>query len=280
MPALAEGIPLAILSLPGVDLYYEVAGQGLPVVLVHGLALDTRMWDDQVGPLASVATVIRYDVRGFGRSTPRDGDLPYTHTADLFALLDHLNVDAAVLVGLSMGGRIVTEAALQSPERIKALVLLDSVLDGVSWDDRSAQGMRSIADGLRVHGLRGAKSAWLAHDFFVPAGRRPTVADRLARMVDDYSGVHWTEPDPHSPHPGCRPLLERIVAPTTVVVGALDVPCFHEMANALAAEIPHARKIVVPDAGHMVNMEAPDVVTDILREVVAASQTGHASQIL
>ena len=97
------------------------------------------------------------------------------------------------------------------------------------------------------------------------------MADRLARTVDDYSGVHWTEHDPHGPHPDCRPLLDRIAAPTTVVIGALDVPCFHEMADVWAAEIPHARKIVVPDAGHMVNMEAPDVVTDILREIVAAA---------
>jgi 3-oxoadipate enol-lactonase len=262
---------MAILSLAGVDLYYHVAGHGLPVVLVHGLALDARMWDDQVGPLASVATVIRYDVRGFGRSTPRDGDLRYTHAADLFALLDHLSFDTAVLVGLSMGGRIVTEAALQAPERVKALVLLDAVLDGVPWDDRSAQGMQSIADGLRERGLSGAKSAWLSHDFFVPAHRRPSVAGRLARMVDDYSGMHWTEHDPHGPQPDCRPLLDRIAAPTTVVVGALDVLCFREMADVLAAEVPRARKIVIPDAGHMVNMEAPDVVTEILREVVAAA---------
>lgn len=262
---------MAILSLPGVDLYYDVAGQGIPIVLVHGLALDARMWDDQVGPLASIATVIRYDVRGFGRSTPRDGHVRYTHASDLFALLDHLSVDTAVLVGLSMGGGIVTEAALQAPERVKALVLLDAVLDGVPWDDRSAQGMQSIGDGLRERGLPGAKSAWLAHDFFLSARQRPAVAERLARMVDDYSGVHWTGHDPHGPHPDCRLMLERIAAPTTVVIGALDVPCFHDMADVLAAEIPHARKIVVPDAGHMVNMEAPDVVTDILREIVAAA---------
>ena len=261
---------MAVLSLDGVDLYYDVAGQGVPVVLVHGLALDARMWDDQVDPLANDATVIRYDVRGFGRSTPRDNDLPYTHTADLFALLDHLAVDAAVLVGLSMGGGIVTEAAVQEPERIKALVLLDAVLDAVPWDDRSAQGMQSIGDGLRERGLAGAKSAWLAHDFFVPARGAPpwlTGSPDGRRLLR----VHWTEHDPHGPHPDCRPLLGRIGTPTTVVIGALDVPCFHEMADVLAAEIPHARKIVVPDAGHMVNMEAPDVVTDILRGIVAAA---------
>ena len=65
-------------------------------------------------------------------------------------------------------------------------------------------------------------------------------------------------------------MLDRITAPTTVVVGELDVPCFHDMAAVLAADIPDARLVMVPDAGHMVNMEAPDTVNALLREVIAS----------
>jgi pimeloyl-ACP methyl ester carboxylesterase len=80
--------------------------------------------------------------------------------------------------------------------------------------------------------------------------------------------VHWTDPDPHGPHPDVLAALPTIHVPTTVVVGELDVPCFCEMAEVLAASIPGARRIVIKDAGHMVNMEAPVAVTALLREVV------------
>lgn len=253
--------------MPGGELYYEAGGDGVAVVLVHGLALDARMWDDQVPALEDTARVVRYDLRGFGRST-RDADTPYSHADDLWRLLDHLGIDEAVLVGLSMGGRVVVEATLAAPERVRALVLLDSVLDGVPWDPDSERGMRAIGEGLRSGGLEEAKRAWLRHAFFVPAQRTPEVARRLAEMVGDYSGVNWTSTDPHAPHPNTIEFLATIAAPTTVVIGELDVPCFHEMSGVLADRIGNARKVTVPGVGHMVNMEAPDTVNALLRAVV------------
>jgi len=258
---------MASLQLPGGELYYEVEGDGIPVVLVHGLALDARMWDDQVPALVDVATLVRYDVRGFGRST-RDAATPYSNAGDLWQLLDHLGIAEAVLVGLSMGGRVVVEATLAAPERVLALVLLDAVLDGVPWDPDSARGMDAIGEELRAGGLDAAKAVWLRHGFFAPARHDPVVARRLAEMVGGYSGVNWTSADPHEPHPPTRELLPTIAAPTTVVVGELDVPCFREMAEVLADRIPDARLVTVPDAGHMVNMEAPEPVNAVLRDVL------------
>ncbi|HEY2288948.1 MAG TPA: alpha/beta hydrolase [Streptosporangiaceae bacterium] len=268
---------MATLQVPGAELHYEVTGTGCPVVFAHGLALDTRMWDDQA-PLSEIAAVIRYDARGFGRSR-RTADAVYTHAADLWQLLDHLEIDTAVLVGLSLGGRIVTEAALAAPGRVTALVLLDAVVDGVPWDAESSRGMRAVTDGLQSGGLAAARAAWLEHGFFAPARRQPAVASRLAQMVADYSGVHWTQPDPHGPHPDTLALLPSLGMPATVVAGELDVPCFLDMADVLATAIPAARKVVIPDAGHMVNMEAPAAVNLLLREVIqgvqdAASEAG------
>jgi len=258
---------VAVLRVPGGELYYEAEGDGVPVVLVHGLALDARMWDDQMPALKDIARLVRFDVRGFGRST-RDADTAYSHADDLWRLLDHLEIEQAVLVGLSMGGRIVLEATLAAPERVRALVLLDAVLDGVPWDQDSERGMRAIGEGLRSGGLDGAKAAWLRHDFFVPAQRTPDIARRLAEMVGAYSGVNWTSADPHTPHPHSIELLATIAAPTTVVTAELDVPCFHEMSDVLAERIPGARKVTVPGVGHIVNMEAPDTVNALLREAV------------
>jgi 3-oxoadipate enol-lactonase len=258
---------MPILQVPGGELYYEVEGDGVPVVLVHGLALDARMWDDQVPALRDIARVVRYDVRGFGRSI-RDVETPYTHAGDLWLLLDHLEIDKVVLVGLSMGGRVVVEATLAAPDRVRALMLLDAVLDGVPLDPGSERGMRAIGEGLRSGGLDEAKAAWLRHDFFVPAQRKPDVARRLAEMVGDYPGVNWTSADPHAPQPNSIEFLATIAAPTTVVTAELDVPCFHAMSDVLADRIPGARKVTVPGVGHMVNMEAPEAVNALLREVL------------
>lgn len=260
---------MAGLEVPGGRLHYEVAGAGRPVVLVHGLGLDARMWDPQVAALAGIATTIRYDVRGFGRSV-RDEETEYTHAADLWTLVDHLGFDRVALVGLSMGGGIVLDATLLEPARVDSLVLLDAVLGGVRWDDESAREMAAVREQFRVGGLPAAKAAWLRHGFFAPAQRRPELAARLEQMVGDYSGQAWTGHDPHGPHPRTLQLLPTITVPTTVVVGEFDVPGFREMADVLAARIPGARKIVVPDAGHMVNMEAPDVVNEIVRQAVLA----------
>jgi pimeloyl-ACP methyl ester carboxylesterase len=264
------------MALAGADLYYEDAGRGVPVVLVHGLALDTRMWDDQVEVLAQEARVIRYDARGFGRSPRHDDETPYTHGTDLWEVLDRLDVDGAVLVGQSMGGRTVLEAALIAPERTLALAVLDAVLDGVRWDEESWDGMQAIDAALQAVGLEGAKEAWLSHPFFRPARRNPPLTRRLGEMVGDYSGLHWTSPDPHGPHPDCLPLLPTITCRTEVVVGELDVPGFCDMSETIAAGVPNARLHVVRDAGHMVNLEAPAEVNAILLDLVRAAGTGPA----
>ena len=258
------------LELPGARLGYRVGGSGMPVVLVHGLALDLRMWDEQVPALTGTSTVVRYDVRGFGRS-PADETTEYTHADDLWHLVDHLGLDRVALVGLSMGGRIALEASLEAPQRVRALVLLDSVLDGVPWDPDSARGMQLVGEELHRGGLAAAREVWLRHPFFGPAQRRPEVAARLRQMVADYSGQIWTGRDPHGPQPKTQPLLAGLRVPTTVVVGELDVPCFQTMADVLAERIPDARKVVVPDVGHMVNMEAPSTVNEVLREALLAT---------
>jgi pimeloyl-ACP methyl ester carboxylesterase len=87
-------------------------------------------------------------------------------------------------------------------------------------------------------------------------------------MVGDYSGVNWTSADPHAPHPKSIDLLATIAVPTTVVTAELEVPCFHEMSDVLADRIPGARKVTVSGVGHMINMEAPEAVNALLREVV------------
>jgi 3-oxoadipate enol-lactonase len=254
-----------VLALPGARLAYQVTGDGPPVVLVHGFGLDMRMWDAQAGHLAARYQMIRYDCRGFGSSGPFDPAAAYTHAGDLLALLDHLRVGRAVLAGLSFGGRVVLQAALTAPERVRGLVLLDAVLDGVPWDQQSQAAASLATDMAQARGLVAGRAAWLAHPLFAAARNQPEVSEKLAAMVAAYPGQHWIGHDPHE-QAGPSPIdvLEELAMPVLVMVGEHDVPGFREMSAVLARRIPGARYHVVAGAGHMVSMEQPAAVTEVL----------------
>lgn len=256
---------LGTLSREGATLAYEVTGSGPPVVLVHGFGLDMRMWQPQVPDLARRYQVIRYDCRGFGRSGELDPAVPYAHHEDLVAVLDHLGVETAAVVGLSFGGQVALHTALAAPSRVRALALLDPLLDGVAWDPESLAGLDDLNAAVAEGGVPAGRAAWMAHPLFAAARRHSQIAAELRAMVEDYPGQHWLGRDPHRRVES--PPLERlhtIDVPTLVIVGALDVPCFREMSGILAERIPHAEHHTIDGAGHMVNLEAPNAVNDLL----------------
>jgi pimeloyl-ACP methyl ester carboxylesterase len=260
-----------MLARPGARLAYEVTGTGPVVVLVHGFGLDLRMWDPQAGALAGRFRVVRYDCRGFGASGPFDPGVPYTHAEDLLALLDHLGIADAALVGLSFGGRVVLQAALADPARVRGLALLGAVLDGVPWDPASDQALDEVARQVQAGGVLAGRAAWLAHPLFAAARQRPELAGQLAAMVAGYPGQHWLGLDPHRPADR-KPIdvLEKVSGPVLVAVGQHDVPGFREMSAVLARRIPGAQYRVVPGAGHMINLEQPAVVNELLTRFLEA----------
>jgi pimeloyl-ACP methyl ester carboxylesterase len=250
-------------TVNGTQLTYTRQGDGEPLVMVHGFTLDRRMWNDQLKAFAPLFNLVRYDLRGFGQSAAPDG-APYVHADDLAALLDHLGIERAHVMGLSLGGGIALDFACLHPDRLNDLVLVDAAMGGYPWTG-SFNVKRGASD------LAGYRRNWLAHGLFVPALRQPAVATRLRQMVEDYSGWHWLNKDSDQfPPPSVFERLETIHARTLAVVGEWDLPDFLGIAEAIARRAPHARKIVITGAGHMSNMEQPEVfnqiVLDFLRE--------------
>lgn len=255
-------------AVEGGSLAWQVVGDGPPVVLVHGFALDHRMWDDITPGLARDHTVISYDCRGFGASAEFDHATAYTHTDDLLTLLAHLGVRRAALVGLSFGGGVVLKTALPSPESVTHLVLVDAVLGGVPWDEESLRGSEAVDLAVRLGGVVAGRRAWCTHPLFAPANEHANLAARLVEMVDGYPGHHWLGTDPHRAESDVRPIdvLGTIMVPTTVIVGDRDVRCFVEMASVLAGGIPGAPLVTIAGAGHMTPMEAPDAFLRALHD--------------
>ncbi len=251
-------------------LYYEMAGSGEPIVLIHGYSLDTRMWNDQFEPFTRHYRVIRYDLRGFGQSSLPTRE-PYDHADDLAALLNYLGIARASVVGLSMGGWIATHFALNHPQLIQKLILVDSVLIGHDWSHEWNDLWQAIEEAAKTVGLQAAKQRWLAHPLFAPALEQATVASRLRQMVAAYSGWHWINDDTHRPvRPPDSRRLDQIQAPTLIVVGERDLPDFHTIANTLQQSIPNAQKVILPGVGHMANMEAPQRFKEVVLRFLQA----------
>ncbi len=139
----------------GTRLYYEVAGEGPALVLIHGMSLDTRMWDDQFAEFAPHCQVIRYDVRGFGRSAVPT-HTAYSHHDDLKGLLNSLGIADAHILGHSMGSGIATDFVLAYPEMADSLVSVGTVVHGLDWLPEFRAHFRSLFETAAASGVDAA----------------------------------------------------------------------------------------------------------------------------
>ncbi len=244
----------------GSVLYYEVMGAGKPLVLVHGGLLDHRMWDDQFAALAHEFRVIRYDVRAHGLSPCVYG--PRRDYEDLRALLDHLGIERAHVAGLSMGGGIAIDFALEHPERVLSLIPVSSGLSGYPFDSEQMQeNGRRIRDAIYRLDLDAAAEAF--QRFWTDGPRRkpeevnPAVRQKVRRMTlgglqpgkDNFQVVY--------PEPAALDRLAEIQAPTLVCLGELDMPEIHDITERIMKNVRGARRVTFPHAAHMLNMEDP-----------------------
>jgi pimeloyl-ACP methyl ester carboxylesterase len=248
-------------------LYYEVAGAGEPtVILIHGGMLDNTMWDEQFDQLSRSHRVVRYDASAHGQS-----DLPadaYWDHADLRGLMDHLEIERAVLVGLSMGGRIAIDMALEEPARVQGAVLVSSGLGGY----------RFVSD-FHLENRKTMIAAWKSGDFDAvvesfqrewtdgpqrsPEDVDPEVRERVRLMARNTVEKVM---EGRSLVPPAIERLDELDLPMLVVVGELDMPGIHEISKLLVAGNPDAELVTIPDVAHMVTMEEPDRFNSLLAE--------------
>jgi 3-oxoadipate enol-lactonase len=241
-------------------LEYEISGRGPAVVLIHGGLVDRRLWDAQVPALARDYRVIRYDLRGLGRSSRPTG--PFSHLDDLRRLLDALEVERAVLVGLSLGGMIAMDYALEHPEQVRALVLAAPGLRG--YTPSPSPQIQEVYRALATDPDR-------AVSLLLETGMgavRPDAQEQLRRMFTE-NLYGWTRIDPASmrwPEPSTRERLSRIGAPTLILIGERDEQDLLAIADTLARRIPRAERVLLPDAKHHLNLDQPERFARHLRE--------------
>ena len=239
---------MATLTRDGVNLYYELHGEGPPLLLTHGYSATSAMWKGQIKAFSKRFKLILWDMRGHGRSDYPADPAAYSEeatVADMAALLDAVGAERAIIGGLSLGGYMSLAFHRAHPGRTRALLIIDTGpgyrKDAArdEWNaraEKTAQGFER--DGLASLSGGSAERRIAEHRDAKGLARaaRGMLAQRDARVIDS---------------------LPTIAVPSLVVVGANDTP-FLAASDYMAAKIPGAKKAVIPDAGHAANIDQPE----------------------
>jgi len=245
------------LPVDGTQIYYETAGQGEPLVLIHGNMLDGRMWDFNVPDLARYFRVIRYDQRGYGKSGVSNGRLGPADS-DLLALLDHLNIPTAHVCGSSMGGVVATHFAFLHPERTAGLILVNTDLSGFAATGELADAILETRLLLEKADKAGAVRLWLGHPLLLPTQRYPQAYEHIQKIVADYNWENWLAGKSYLITPPVLKRLPEIQARTLVVTGENDLPRFAAIAELLCRKIPRSQRQIMADTAHLSCLEKPE----------------------
>ncbi len=244
----------------GAQLYYEVAGKGQPVILLHAGVADGRLWDDQFAIFAEQYRTIRFDLRGFGRSAMPAGR--FSNYDDVAGLLDFLQVARAMVVGISFGGKIAIDFALAYPQRVAALVLGAPSVGGTQPSERIIQFWEAEEAAMEQGDLDTAVELnlrlWVDGPQRQPDEVNPTVRQKVGQMQREIFQMDIPEDvEEERLEPAANGRLAEITAPTLVLVGNLDLPETIEQAAWLASEIPNGQHSIMSGVAHMMNMETP-----------------------
>ncbi|MEY9125343.1 alpha/beta fold hydrolase [Bradyrhizobium yuanmingense] len=236
----------------GVNIYYEVHGNGPPLLLTHGYSSTSAMWHGQIDALAKDHTLILWDMRGHGQSDYPDDASAYSEdltVGDMATILDAVGAKRAIIGGLSLGGYMSLAFYRAHPERARALLIIDTGPGFRKDDAREAWNARALAtaDRLDREGLEVLKAA---------TRERATASHRNASGLALAARGMLTQRDAR-----VMELLPEIKVPSLIVVGADDTP-FLAASDYMAAKIPGAQKVVIPAAGHAVNIDQPEAFVD------------------
>jgi pimeloyl-ACP methyl ester carboxylesterase len=249
----------------GTQLYYEMLGEGPPLVLIHGGYMDRRMWDDQFHAFAKHYRVIRYDVRGFGKS-----ELPpvlYADRQDLSDLLKHLGVENTYLLGLSLGGIIAIDFTLEHPSMVDALILVGSPVPGfpieLLYTEEQLEQQRSryapFEKARQERDRLAMVDALMQDPTLVPSPHYPAARQRVRNNLSEYSFAWVLDPAPkQNLEPPAYSRLTGIQVPTLIMLGAEDDPRLFKDADKLERDIVGASRVMIAETHHMPNMEKPE----------------------
>ncbi|HZQ07750.1 MAG TPA: alpha/beta hydrolase [Anaerolineae bacterium] len=258
---------MSFAKINGAEIYYEVAGEGFPFVMLHAGIASCKMWDPQFEHFAKSHRVIRYDLRGFGKTTAPP--MEYSNRDDLLGLLDFLGVERAAIMGCSMGGNIALDFTLEHPERVATLIL---IAPGVSGHSISSPELQKMGDDVEAaieagdidRAVELEMRMWVDGPKRTPDQVDPTIRSRVAAMDTASMRINTEGYQPQRLHPPAIERLGEVRVPTLVIIGDADQPDLIELSYRLAREIPNAQLLELHDVAHLPNLERPEEVNQAI----------------
>lgn len=260
-------------------IYYEIEGEGPPVVLMHGYALNGAMWELQRPVLSKYSRVITADLRGFGKSSCGKSWSGTVMARDVTGMIESLDLSDVTILGFSMSGPVTLGVALEIPEIVSRLILVSSVLPSSGRDRAKKESdlQKRELDLLRLRGVEAwAEAVGLLRGPMVDGifkknpEARPLWNEMMARHNPDYLLRMMTARQGTSPSENSRSRMAELKQPTLIVAGAQDKQ-FVDSSRYLNRNIANSRLEIISGAGHMVNLEEPETFAKIVIQFVTGS---------
>jgi len=236
----------------GGKLFYELAGSGKNIVLLHDGMVNREIWDEQFPLLAKTFRVVRYDRRGYGKSS--DPQVKYSHIADLNQLFTKLEIDKAIIIGMSSGGRLAIDFTLTYPEKVTGLVLVGAVVSGFGYtshmDTRGGHfNPQKYSDPVKVH------EYFIMDDPYEIYSENRAAKEKVMKLIPNLARQNVVPTQPAG-KVAVRSLSE-IKVPALILAGEYDIPDVHAHAGVINAGIANSKREIIPQSGHLIPIEQP-----------------------
>jgi pimeloyl-ACP methyl ester carboxylesterase len=255
------------INIEGGKLWYEIAGEGGNIVLLHDGLIHREVWDDVFLVLARNHRVLRYDRRGYGKSS--SPQVPFSNVNDLDQLLVQLEIEKAIILGMSSGGGIAIDFTLEYPEKVTALVLVGAVVSGYGYSShmltrggRISSVAELLSDPQRFMKYIAMEDPYEIHSDHIKAKEKC-----LALLEANPQNVNMDKG--RFQKPPARPAIQylsEIKIPTLILVGEYDIPDVHAHAGAINAGIANSKRDVIPQSGHLIPLEQPALFNDAVNK--------------
>lgn len=254
------GILLSIngfVTLSNVRMYYEITGAGDPLLLIHGLDSDSRMWDQQFNTFRQFFKTIRFDCRGFGKTTMPPGEFQLLD--DIHDLLNGLGIESAHIVGYSYGGTIAPSFAIKYPDMVKSLILVSPGMVGYKWSPKLQDYFKKFQETYTSKHYDDMFRLLFWKSVYGPYRKEEGLGEICDLVKEMFQNALSITPRDGKPLPtgDTRNHLTEITCPTLILSGELDFEDYHIIADIYNERIPRCQKRIFPNSAHFINLEQP-----------------------
>lgn len=258
-PEIASSVDTGYILVDGGKLFYETAGNGKNIVLLHDGMVNREIWDEQFPLLAKTYRVVRYDRRGYGKSS--DPQTKYSHITDLNQLFFQLKIDKAIIFGMSSGGRLAIDFTLTYPEKVNGLVLVGAVVSGFGYTSHmNTRGgnfnPQNYSDPVKVN------EYFIMEDPYEIYSENRAAKEKVMKLLPNLARENMVPTQPAA-KVAIRSLSE-IKVPALILTGEYDIPDVHAHAGVINAGIANSKREIIQRSGHLIPIEQPVLFNDAI----------------